>query len=182
MTNKNSSTELLQLLEARFENNKNRHANLSWKDIKKKLEKYPEKLESLKNMEKTGGEPDVVGVDGNTGEYLFMDCVPESPIQRRSLCYDQVALEKRKENKPAGNAVTATEALGVELLTEEEYRYLQTVGKFDLKTSSWLKTPENIRKLGGAVFGDRRYDTVFVYHNGAESYYAGRGFRGVLRV
>ena len=133
-------------------------------------------------MENSGGETDVVGIDKDSGEYLFFDCAAESPKERRSFCYDKTALDKRKENKPANNALEAAKSMGIDVLTEEDYRYLQTLGKFDLKTSSWLQTPDNIRKLGGAIFGDRRYDTVFVYHNGAESYYSGRGFRGVLRV
>lgn len=182
MATKTDHTELLALLEERFENNKTKHEGLKWKDIQKKLEKNPKKLDSLLKMENSGGEPDLVGTDKNSGEYLFFDCAAESPKERRSFCYDKTALHKRKENKPANSAVEAGNLMGVELLTEEEYRYLQTRGKFDLKTSSWLKTPDDIRKLGGAIFGDRRYHTVFVYHNGAESYYGGRGFRGVLRV
>lgn len=182
MATKKDHTELLKLLEQRFENNKARHEGLKWKDIQTILEKNPKKLESLLQMENSGGEPDVVGIDKDSGEYLFFDCAAESPKERRSFCYDKTALDKRKENKPANNALEAAKSMGIDVLTEEDYRYLQTLGKFDLKTSSWLQTPDNIRKLGGAIFGDRRYDTVFVYHNGAESYYSGRGFRGVLRV
>jgi len=173
---------LLQTLNARFEKNMPRHENVNWADVEEKLRKNPDKLKSLQLMEDSGGEPDVVGFDEKSGEFLFFDCSAESPAGRRSFCYDKAALEKRKENKPKNNAEEAANFMGIELLTEVEYRFLQTLGKFDTKTSSWLKTPENIRKLGGAIFGDFRYDTVFIYHNGAESYYAGRGFRGVLRV
>jgi Protein of unknown function (DUF4256) len=177
-----NSTELLNTLKGRFEKNMNRHQGLDWSEIQSKLENNPEKLWSLGEMERTEGEPDVVGFDEKTGEYIFYDCSAESPKGRRSLCYDRDALEKRKENKPANSAVETAESIGVELLTEAEYRELQTLGKFDLKTSSWIKTPAEIRNLGGALYCDRRYETVFVYHNGADSYYAVRGFRGSLRV
>ena len=174
--------ELLRTLQARFEQNMNRHKGLEWAGVQAKLQVHPEKLWSLNEMERTGGEPDVVGHDKKTGEYIFYDCSPESPKARRSLCYDREALEARKELKPKGSALEMADAMGVELLTEEQYRALQKLGDFDTKTSSWVKTPSNIRKLGGALFCDRRYDTVFVYHNGAESYYAARAFRGLLRV
>jgi hypothetical protein len=174
--------ELLKALKARFEKNMKRHEGLEWADVQAKLEANAEKLWSLSEMESTGGEPDVIGHDEVTGEYIFCDCSSESPKGRRSLCYDRQALESRKEHKPHSSAMDMAEAMGVELLTEEQYRELQKLGNFDMKTSSWVKTPANIRKLGGAIFCDRRYDTVFVYHNGAESYYAARGFRGLLRV
>ena len=174
--------ELLSALEARFEKNMNRHKGLEWAKVRAKLEANIEKLWSLSEMEKTGGEPDVIGQDRKTGEYFFYDCAAESPKDRRSACYDREALDSRKENKPKNNAMDMATAMGVELLTEEQYRELQKLGSFDTKTSSWVKTPSEIRKLGGALFCDRRYDTVFVYHNGAESYYAARGFRGCLRV
>jgi hypothetical protein len=174
--------QLLRALKTRFENNMNRHKGLEWARIQANLEGHAEKLWSLNEMERTGGEPDVVGHDKRTGEYIFCDCSAESPKGRRSLCYDREALESRKENKPENNAIDMAAALGVELLTEEQYRGLQELGDFDTKTSSWVKTPPNIRKLGGALFCDRRYNTVFVYHNGAESYYAARGFRGLLKV
>ncbi len=174
--------ELLKTLQARFEKNKQRHPTLAWADVQAKLEAQPEKLWSLQEMETTGGEPDVVGHDAKTGEYLFYDCAAESPQGRRSLCYDGAALAERKENKPETSAVDMAAAMGVALLTEEEYRTLQTLGEFDTKTSSWVDTPAAIRKLGGAIFADRRYDHVFVYHNGASSYYAGRAFRGALKV
>lgn len=174
--------ELLAILKARFEKNKYRHAGINWADVQAKLEANADKLWSLDDMETTGGEPDVVGYDSKTGEYIFFDCAPESPKGRRSFCYDHAALESRKEYKPADSAVNMANDMGIELLTEEQYRKLQQLGKFDLKTSSWVKTPDEIRKLGGAVFCDRRYDTVFLYHNGAESYYAARGFRGWLSV
>jgi hypothetical protein len=174
--------ELLNTLKARFEKNINRHEGREWAKIQAKLEVKTEKLWSLNEMERTGGEPDVVGHDEKIGEYVFYDCSPESPKGRRSLCYDREALESRKENKPEDNAIDMAAAIGIELLTEEQYRELQKLGNFDSKTSSWVKTPADIRKLGGALFCDRRYDTVFVYHNGAESYYAARGFRGSLRV
>jgi hypothetical protein len=174
--------ELLRTLKTRFEKNMSRHKGLEWAQVQAKLEAHVEKLWSLHEMERTGGEPDVVGHDKKTGEYIFYDCSAENPKGRRSLCYDREALESRKENKPEDNAIDVATAIGVELLTEEQYRELQKLGNFDTKTSSWVKTPSNIRKLGGAFFCDRRYDTVFVYHNGAESYYAARGFRGSLRV
>ena len=174
--------ELLRALKARFEKNMNRHKGLEWAKVQAKLEANPEKLWSLNEMERTGGEPDVVGYDKKTGEYIFYDCSAESPKGRRSVCYDREALESRKEHKPKDNAIDMAAAMGIELLTEEQYRELQKLGNFDTKTSSWVKTPANIRKLGGAIFCDRRYDTVFVYHNGAESYYAARGFRGSLRA
>lgn len=174
--------ELLRALKARFEKNMNRHKGLEWTEVQARLEADAGKLRSLNEMEKTGGEPDVVGHDEKTGEYIFCDCSAESPPGRRSLCYDREALESRKENKPSGNAIDTAAAMGIELLTEEQYRELQKLGEFDAKTSSWVKTPSDIRKLGGALFCDRRYGKVFVYHNGAQSYYAARGFRGSLRV
>ncbi|HEX9004466.1 MAG TPA: DUF4256 domain-containing protein [Blastocatellia bacterium] len=174
--------ELLSALKARFEKNMSRHQGLEWAKVQAKLEANPEKLWSLNEMERTGGEPDVVGFDKKAGEYIFYDCSAESPKGRRSVCYDREALESRKEHKPENNAMDLAAAMDIALLTEEEYREMQKLGKFDLKTSSWVKTPAEIRKLGGALFCDRRYDTVFVYHNGAESYYAARGFRGSLRV
>ena len=174
--------ELLGSLKTRFEKNMNRHKSLEWAEVQAKLEASAEKLWSLNEMERTGGEPDVVRHDKKTGEYVFYDCSAESPQGRRSLCYDREALDSRKENKPKDNALDVAAAMGVELLTEEQYRELQKLGAFDAKTSSWVKTPPAIRKLGGDFFCDRRYDTVFVYHNGAESYYAARGFRAVLKV
>ena len=174
--------ELLATLKARFEKNMNRHKGLDWAKVQAKLEANTEKLWSLSEMERTGGEPDVVGFDKKTGEFIFYDCSVESPKGRRSICYDREALEARKENKPKDSALNMAAAMGVELLTEEQYRELQQLGGFDLKTSSWVQTPAKIRKLGGALFCDRRYDTVFLYHNGADSYYAARGFRGSLRV
>ena len=174
--------ELVAVLKSRFEKNMSRHTGLEWIKIQTKLEANPEKLWSLDEMEVSGGEPDVVGYDEETGEYLFYDCSAESPKGRRSCCYDRAAHEARKEFKPENTAMDVAEAMGIEILTDEEYRQLQQLGKFDLKTSSWIKTPDNIRKLGGALFCDRRYDTVFTYHNGAESYYAARGFRGLLKV
>lgn len=179
---KNNYDDLLSLLQTRFESNMKRHKGLQWSEIQSKLEKNPAKLESLLQMEESGGEPDVVAFTKASGEYFFYDCSVESPKGRRSFCYDKAASDKRKENKPKNSAEEAAKTMGIEILNEEEYRFLQTVGNFDMKTSSWLKTPENIRKLGGSIFGDFRYDTVFIYHNGAESYYASRGFRGVLRV
>jgi hypothetical protein len=173
---------LLKTLKARFEKNINRHQGLEWAKVQARLEANAEKLWSLSEMERTGGEPDVVGHDKKTGEYIFYDCSDESPKARRSFCYDREALDSRKENKPKNNAVDAAAAMGVELLTEEQYRELQKLGEFDTKTSSWVKTPSDVRKLGGALFCDRRFNTVFVYHNGAESYYAGRAFRGWLKV
>jgi hypothetical protein len=174
--------ELLRALKARFEKNMNRHKGFEWAKVQAKLEANAETLCSLNEMERTGGEPDVVGHDKKTGEYIFYDCSAESPTGRRSICYDREALESRKEHKPEDNAIDMAAAMGIELLTEELYRELQKLGNFDKKTSSWVKTPSDIRKLGGALFCDRRYDTVFVYHNGAESYYAARAFRGSLRV
>src|ERR1700747_697103 len=174
--------ELLRALKARFEKNMNRHRGLEWAKVQAKLEVNAEKLWSLNEMERTGGEPDVVGHDKKTGEYIFYDCSAESPKGRRSFCYDREALESRKEHKPENNALNVAAAMGIELLTEEQYRELQKLGNFDTKTSSWVKTPSDIRKLGGALFADRRYDTVFVYHNGASSYFGSRAFRGSLRV
>ena len=174
--------ELLKTLKNRFEKNINRHNGIEWANVEAKLEAKPEKLCSLNEMEISGGEPDVVGFDKKTGEYIFYDCSAESPNGRRSICYDGEALEARKENKPKNNAMDLAEAMGIEILTEEQYREMQKLGNFDTKTSSWVKTPADIRKLGGALFCDRRYDTVFVYHNGAESYYAGRAFRGSIRI
>ncbi|MGV3508049.1 MAG: DUF4256 domain-containing protein [Sphingobacteriaceae bacterium] len=174
--------DFLKTLKSRFEKNMNRHKGLEWNKVQAKLEANPEKLWSLNAMESTGGEPDVVAYDNKTGEYIFYDCSAESPKGRRSICYDHEALESRKEHKPANSALGMAADMGIEILTEDEYRELQKLGKFDLKTSSWVKTPSDIRKLGGAVFCDRRYETVFLYHNGAESYYAARGFRGSLRV
>jgi len=174
--------DLLKIIKARFEKNMGRHKDIEWLDVQTRLEANPEKLWSLYEMEKTGGEPDVIDRDEKTGEYFFCDCSAESPKGRRSVCYDGEALESRKEHKPENSALGMAEAMGIEILTEEQYRKLQKLGEFDTKTSSWVKTPDNIRKLGGAIFCDRRYDTVFVYHNGAESYYASRGFRGMLRV
>ena len=179
---KKQREEILKALQARFEKNMNRHQGLEWSKVQARLEANAEKLCSLHEMERTGGEPDVVGHDKKTGEFIFYDCSAESPKSRRSLCYDREALDSRKENKPKGNAMDMAAAMGVELLTEEQYRGLQKLGEFDTKTSSWVKTPSFIRKLGGALFCDRRFDTVFLYHNGAESYYAARGFRGSLRV
>ncbi len=174
--------ELLSTLKTRFEQNMHRHTSLDWKDVEARLEASPEKLWSLHEMERTGGEPDVVGFDSRTGEYIFCDCSAESPKGRRSVCYDRAALESRKKHRPETSAMDMAEAMGIELLTEQEYRELQKLGAFDTKTSSWVKTPPEIRKLGGAIFCDRRYSTVWTYHNGAESYYASRGFRGSLRV
>jgi hypothetical protein len=185
--------ELFKVLKTRFEKNMNRHKGIEWANIQARLEAKPEKLWSLDEMELTEGEPDVIGYDNEgepdfigydkeTGEYVFYDCSPESPKGRRSFCYDREALEARKEHKPANSAIDMAADMGIELLSEDQYRELQQLGKFDLKTSSWIKTPANIRKLGGAIFCDRRYDTIFVYHNGADSYYAARGFRGSLRV
>lgn len=174
--------ELLSTLKARFEKNMNRHAGLEWSKVKARLETNTEKLWSLGEMENTGGEPDVVGQDRTTGEFIFFDCSPESPKGRTSLCYDREALDSRKEHKPKNTAMGMAAAMGIELLTEEQYHELQKLGNFDTKTSSWLKTPADVRKLGGAIFGDRRFGRVFVYHNGAESYYSSRGFRGWLRV
>ena len=174
--------ELLKTLKARFEKNMNRHKDVEWAKVQAKLEANPGKMWSLDEMETTGGEPDVIAHDKKTGEYIFYDCSAESPKGRRSICYDHEALESRKEHKPENSATEMAADMGIELLTEEQYRELQKLGNFDTKTSSWIKTPADIRKLGGALFCDRRYNTVFVYHNGAESYYAARGFRGLLRV
>ncbi len=174
--------ELHRILKARFEKNMNRHRGLDWAKVQARLQSNPGKLWSLNEMERTGGEPDVVGHDKKTGEYIFYDCTEESPKGRRSICYDREGLESRKEHAPANNAIDMAAAMGIELLTEEQYRELQKLGHFDTKTSSWLKTPPDIRKLGGAIFGDYRYGKVFVYHNGAQSYYGGRAFRGLLKV
>jgi len=174
--------ELLKTLKTRFEKNMNRHKGLEWAKVQARLEANTEKLRSLHEMERTGGEPDVVGHDERTGEYIFYDCSAESPKDRRSVCYDREALESRKEHQPENNAIDMAAAMGIELLTEEQYRELQKLGELDAKTSSWVKTPSEIRKLGGALFCDRRYGHVFVYHNGAQSYYANRGFRGSLRI
>ncbi len=174
--------ELLATLKARFEKNMNRHKGLAWDDVQAKLEASPDKLWSLGEMERTGGEPDVVATDKKSGEYVFFDCAPESPKARTSLCYDREALNARKEHKPKNSAIDLATAMGVELLTEEQYLELQKLGNFDTKTSSWVKSPVEMRKLGGALFGDRRFGRVFFYHNGAESYYAGRGFRSALKV
>lgn len=186
MTNKEltheQQEELIKTLKARFEKNNERHEGIDWASVQAKLDANLEKLWSLHEMEATGGEPDVVGYDAKTDEYIFYDCSAESPKGRRSICYDREAWEARKNHKPENTAMDMAKDMGIELLTEEQYRELQQLGKFDLKTSSWVQTPENIRKLGGAIFCDRRYDTIFMYHNGAESYYAARGFRGSLRV
>ena len=176
------SEELLKVLKTRFEKNMQRHEGLKWSDVEAKLTAHPEKLAVLDEMELTEGEPDVIGFDKASGEFIFVDCSAESPKGRRSYCFDRAAWESRKEHKPANNVMEAAKEMGVELLSEEQYRELQKLGKFDLKTSSWIQTPDNIRKLGGALFCDRRYDTVFLYHNGAESYYAARGFRGMVRI
>ncbi len=177
-----SEAELINVLRDRFEKNMNRHEGVEWKKVQARMETDTKKLTSLNEMERTGGEPDVVAYDETTGEYLFCDCSAESPKGRRSICYDREALESRKENKPSNCAADMAAAIGIEILTEKQYRELQRLGNFDMKTSSWLKTPDDIRKLGGAIFGDFRYGHVFVYHNGAESYYSVRGFRGCLRV
>lgn len=185
MKKKLTATELealLKILKERFEKNRNRHEGLEWDKVQAKLEANPEKLWSLNEMERTGGEPDVVNYDKNTGEYIFYDCSAESPKERRSLCYDRKALDSRKENKPKNNVEDVAAAMGITLLSETEYRELQKLGKFDTKTSSWIQTPDEIRKLGGAIFADYRYETIFIYHNGAESYYAARGFRGALKI
>lgn len=186
MATKNISSEeivtLLDILKTRFEKNNNRHIDIEWSNVQTKLEANPEKMWSLLQMEKTGGEPDLVAFNEKTKEYIFYDCSAETPKERRSICYDHEALEKRKEHKPKNSAIHMATEMGIELLTETQYRDLQTLGKFDTKSSSWITTPEKIRKLGGALFCDFRYDTVFVYHNGADSYYAVRGFRGSLRV
>ena len=175
-------TELISLLKARFEKYSNRHKNLAWADVQARLKTQSDKLSSLFQMEETGGEPDVIGYDRKTGEYIFCDCSIETPKGRRSICYDREALEARKEHKPENTVLDMAAAMGVEILTEEQYRDLQHIGEFDLKTSSWIITPPAIRKLGGALFCDRRYNNVFVYHNGADSYYNSRGFRGILRI
>ena len=185
MKNKLSPDEqsnLIDILKTRFEKNPARHKNIKWEAVQKKLESNPEKLWTLNEMERTEGEPDIVNYNKESDEYLFVDCSAESPKGRRSLCYDRKALDSRKENKPANSAIDLANEIGIEILDEEQYRHLQSLGNFDLKTSSWVKTPEAIRKLGGAVFCDKRYNTVFLYHNGAESYYAARGFRGSLKV
>jgi hypothetical protein len=174
--------ELFKTLKARFEKNAGRHKGIEWDKVQSRLESKTDKLWSLSEMERTGGEPDVVGLEKKTGEVIFYDCSAETPKERRSICFDKEALDSRKEHKPAGNAMDMAAAMGIEILTEDEYRELQKLGKFDLKTSSWVQTPASIRKLGGALYCDRRYDTVFLYHNGASSYYAVRGFRGSLRV
>lgn len=174
--------ELLNILKARFEKNKNRHKGIDWEKVQERLESHPSKLWSLEEMERTGGEPDVIGQDKKTGEYIFYDCSAESPKGRRSICYDRAALDSRKENKPKSSAMEMAEDMGIKILTEEQYRALQQLGEFDLKTSSWIATDPVVRKLGGALFCDRRYDNVFLYHNGAESYYAARGFRGCLSI
>lgn len=174
--------ELLQALKARFEKNPDRHRGIEWAGVQARLKASPEKLRPLSEMERTGGEPDVIGCDRKSGEYIFADCSEQSPKDRRSICYDHEALESRKEHKPGDSALNMAAAMGIEILTEEQYRELQRLGSFDTKTSSWVKTPPEIRELGGALFCDRRYGTVFLYHNGAESYYAARGFRGLLKV
>lgn len=174
--------EMLAILKTRFEENMDRHQGIEWADVLTKLEKNPQKLWSLQEMERTGGEPDVVGFDEKTGKYVFYDCSPETPQDRRNLCYDRQALNARKEHKPRDCATDVAADMGIELLTEQQYRQLQELGEFDLKTSSWIQTPDAIRKHGGALFADRRYDHVFIYHNGAESYYAARGFRGSLKI
>ncbi len=177
-----SYDDLINTLKDRFAKNTSRHTAIHWHSVQAKLEASPEKLQALYEMERTGGEPDVVAYDEKAGEFIFCDCSAESPIGRRSLCYDREALDSRKENKPIGNALEMATKLGIEMLTEQQYRELQTLGEFDRKTSSWVKTPDKVRALGGALFCDRRYDQIFVYHNGAESYYAARGFRGRLKV
>ncbi len=174
--------DLLKILQARFDKNMRRHKDIDWQQVQTRLKSNPSKLWSLSEMDRTGGEPDVVGLDKKTGEVIFFDCSAETPKERRSLCFDREALDSRKEHKPSNSALDMADAMGIKILSEAEYRELQTLGKFDLKTSSWVETPESIRKLGGALFCDRRYDTVFLYHNGASSYYAVRGFRGSLRV
>jgi len=174
--------ELVRILKNRFEENMHRHPDISWEKVYEKISNNSSKILSLDAMEKTGGEPDVVAFDADTNEYIFFDCSQESPIGRRKLCYDREALESRKKFKPENSAIDMANEMGIEILNEEEYKYLQTLGQFDLKTSSWIKTPIEIRKLGGAIFGDRRYNNVFIYHNGADSYYGNRGFRGLLRV
>ena len=179
---KAESDELIKTLKDRFTKNIQRHKGINWEKVEEKLLAAPKKLQALSEMENTKGEPDVIGYDKKTNEFIFVDCSAESPTGRRSICYDRKALDSRKENKPGGNAIELAATIGIELLTEQEYRELQELGEFDKKTSSWIKTPDNVRELGGALFCDRRYNQVFVYHNGAESYYAARGFRGKLRV
>ncbi len=174
--------ELIETLKDRFAKNARRHAKMDWNAVQTRLESSPKKLRSLLEMERTGGEPDVIGIDDKTGEVIFCDCSPETPAGRRSICYDRKALDSRKENKPSTNAIEMASEMGIEMLTEQEYRDLQAIGEFDKKTSSWVSTPAEMRNLGGALFCDRRYNRVFTYHNGAESYYAGRGFRGRLKV
>ena len=182
MLSQEQNEELLRVLKDRFEENMNRHQGIDWDEVQARLEANPEKRWSLNEMERTGGEPDLVGYDKDTDEYIFYDCSAESPEGRRSLCYDREALEARKKNKPEGSAMDMAAAMGIELLTEEQYLNLQEIGEFDTRTESWLKTPTEVRELGGAIFGDRRYDRVFIFHNSAPSYYASRGFRGSLRV
>ncbi len=177
-----SVPELIRILKSRFDANMARHPALDWTAIQARLEAHPHKLQALHDMERTGGEPDVIGQDEATGEYLYCDCSAESPVGRRSLCFDDAALASRKDNKPGGSAAAMAAAMGIAMLTEDQYRALQQLGQFDRKTSSWIQTPSTIRKLGGALFCDHRYDHVFTYHNGAESYYAARGFRGLLKV
>ena len=179
---KKSKNEFFSTLKERFEKNIHRHKGIAWDAVQAKLDANAKKLLVLAEMESTGGEPDVVASDDKTGEFIFFDCSPESPIGRRSLCYDREALDARKKNKPEGNAMEMAASIGIEMLTEQQYRQLQKLGEFDLKTSSWVSTPVNIRKRGGAIFCDRRYDQIFLYHNGADSYYAARGFRGCLKV
>lgn len=174
--------EILTTLQSRFDHNPARHLRMDWQKIEAKLRANPVKIQSLSEMEKSGGEPDVINYDADKDEYSFVDCSAESPAGRRSLCYDRAALDQRKENKPKGNVIEMAEQMGIELLDENQYRQLQQLGKFDLKTSSWIKTPESIRTLGGSIFADLRYETIFIYHNGASSYYASRGFRGILKV
>lgn len=174
--------EILTTLQSRFDHNPARHLGMDWEKIETKLRANTAKIDSLSEMEKSGGEPDVINYDADKDEYSFVDCSAESPAGRRSLCYDRAALDHRKENKPKGNVIELAEQMGIELLDENQYRQLQQLGKFDLKTSSWIKTPESIRKLGGSIFADLRYETIFIYHNGASSYYASRGFRGILKV
>ena len=181
-TSTTGNTDLIDLLKTRFEKNPERHKGIKWQDVAKKLERDAGKLRSLARMEETGGEPDVIGFDKKSGMFIFCDCSAESPAGRRSLCYDHEALEKRKEHKPKNSAKHMAEEMGIELLDEEQYKHLQSLGKFDTKTSSWIETPPEIRKLGGAIFADYRFGRVFVYHNGAESYYAARGFRGIIEV
>ncbi len=180
--NTKQSAQLLQVLKTRFENNMQRHKSIAWKDVQTRLEGNADSLRSLQQMEATGGEPDVIGQDKKSGQFAFCDCSAESPAGRRSVCYDREARESRKENRPDNSALEMAAAMGIELLTEENYRDLQRLGEFDLKTSSWIMTPDDVRSLGGALFCDRRYGKVFVYHNGVQSYYAARGFRGLLRV